>query len=60
MAEEEPGADEDSIFSTLDYIANHHSPVQTIDLISSGQFDFWSFGHPRLGEFEIIKPPPQA
>lgn len=60
MAEEEPGADEDSTFSALDFIVNHHPTVGAIDLFSNNKFAMWSHGHPRLGECEIIKPPPQA
>ena len=60
MAEEEPGADEDSTFSALDFIVNHHPTIGTIDLFSNNKLGTWSHGHPRLAEFEIIKPPPQA
>ena len=60
MAEEEPGADEDSTFSVLDFIVNHHPAVGTLDLFSNNKFGTWSHGHPRLSEFEIVKPPPQA
>ena len=60
MAEEEPGADEDSTISTLDFIVNHHPTVGGIDLFSNNNFSIWSHGHTKLAEFEIIKPPPQA
>ena len=60
MAEEEPGADEDSTFSAWDYVTNHHPTAGTIAFFFSNKFDVWSCGHPSLGEFEIIKPPPQA
>jgi hypothetical protein len=61
MAEEEPGAaDEDSTLSGLDLIVNHHGHVGAIDQYSSIKFNVWSHGHPKLGEFEICKPPPEA
>jgi hypothetical protein len=60
MAEEEPGADEDSTFSELDFIVHHYPNVGTIDLSSNIKFGTWSHGHPRLGEFEICNPPPEA
>ncbi len=59
MTEEEPGADEDSTFSVLDFIVNHQPTVGTIDLFSNNKFGTWLHGHPRLGEFEILKPPPK-
>ena len=61
MAEEEPGSgDEDSTFSELDFVVNHHAHVAPIDITSSGRFNIWLHGLPRLGEFEICNPPPEA
>ena len=61
MAEEETGgADEDSTFSELDFVVNHYPNVTKTGLFSSNKFGIWSHGHPRLGEFEIRKPPPQV
>jgi hypothetical protein len=58
MEEEEPGADEDSTFSALDFIAIHHPSIGTVDPLSDSKFGIWSHGHTRLGEFEILEPPP--
>jgi len=61
MAEEESGAaDEDSTFSELDFIVNHYPHVVAIELVSANNFNIWSNGHTRLGEFEICNPPPEA
>ena len=61
MAEEEPGAaDEDSTLSELDLIVNHHANASTTHISSPIKFNIWSHGHPRLSEFEICYPPPEA
>ena len=62
MAEEEPGAsaDEDSTLSEVDLIFSQHGSPGTIDSSSRIKFNIWSHGHPRLSEFEICNPPPEA
>ena len=62
-AEEEPGgtADEDSTFSELDLIFSHSSNAGGITDFNNGiTYNIWSHGHPRLAEYEICNPPPEA
>jgi hypothetical protein len=62
-AEEEPGgtADEDSTVSELDLIFSNSSNAGTKTDFSNGiKYSIWSHGHPRLAEFEICNPPPEA
>jgi hypothetical protein len=62
-AEEEPGgtADEDSTVSELDWIFSNSSNAGTKTDFSNGiKYSIWSHGHPRLAEFEICNPPPEA
>ena len=62
-AEEEPGgaADEDSTVSELDLIFSHSSNPGSVNDSSNGiKYSIWSHGHPRLAEYEICNPPPEA
>ncbi|HMG92755.1 MAG TPA: hypothetical protein VK589_22010 [Chryseolinea sp.] len=62
-AEEEPGgaADEDSTVSELDLIFSHPSiPGSITDFNNGINYNIWSHGHPRLAEYEICNPPPEA
>ncbi|HEX6890599.1 MAG TPA: hypothetical protein VF141_07900 [Chryseolinea sp.] len=62
-AEEEPGgaADEDSTVSELDLIfSNSSNPGTTANFSNGIQYSIWSHGHPRLAEYEICNPPPEA
>jgi hypothetical protein len=62
-AEEEPGgaADEDSTVSELDLLFSHSSnPGGTTDFSNGIIYSIWSHGHPRLAEYEICNPPPEA
>ena len=62
-AEEEPGgtSDEDSTVSEMDLIFSHSTHAVIVTTISHGiKYGIWSFGHPRLAEYEITTPPPEA
>lgn len=61
MNEEEPGSgDEDISFAEIDLIVQHIVNPCVIEVSSDVTFNIWLHGHPRLGEFEINNPPPEA
>lgn len=61
MAEEEPGSgDADATFAEIDLIVQHVITPSVGAVTSDIKFNIWSHGHPRLGEFEINNPPPEA
>lgn len=60
FAEEEPGADEDASLSELDLMFNHSANTPSERPSFGIQYNIWSHGHPRLAEYEICNPPPEA
>ena len=62
-AEEEPGgsSDEDSTVSEMDLIFNCAPHPVCVTVFNHGiKYGVWSDGHPRLAEYEISTPPPEA
>ena len=62
-SEEEPGgaSDEDNSINEIELMLNHHThTLHSIDLLSKNKAGMTTSGVPRLGNYEIYSPPPEA